>query len=291
MSIAFKELAGSPTETYGPSGLKAVRRVLCAWEDYRALVGELLANAYLTGSFTVSAPYPGFHQLVAAQVKVEPFQANPNNGSPFTEITADLNSYSGQFALLTISYELLVLEYRLPNVQSGTYLTYRMDFSKQTVALPGYSWKWESEPGAPVPPESNPVVQVPVIEHHLSWHRVDNPPWTAIRGCIGGVNGGEFLGAAPETVLFDGATAAEEFVSLGDGNAPQFSWKLNYVFKEKAVKYSYGFADAPTICGWNHSYRALPSGSPGFDRLLDTNGSPVYPEVDFSTLFLFEPSD
>jgi hypothetical protein len=290
MSVAFKELAGSPTETYGSSGLKAVRRVLCAWEDYRTLINEILANAYLTGNFTLSAPYPGYPQVVAAQVKVEPFQANPNDGSSFTDITADLNSYNGQFALLTITYELLVLEYRLPNVQSGTYLTYRMDFSQQTLALPGYSWTWEDQPDAPVPPESSPIVRVPVIEHHLSWHRVDNPPWTAIRNCVGGVNGSDFLGATAETVLFEGATAAEEFVSLGDRNAPQYSWKLDYVFKERAIKYSYGSAGTPTICGWNHSYRALPSDSPGFDRLLDTNGNPLYPDVDFSALFLFEPS-
>jgi hypothetical protein len=290
MTIAFKELAGSPTETYGPRGLKAVRRVLCAWEDYRALVGELLSNSYVSGDFTLSAPYPGYDQVVAAQVKVEPFQANPNDSRGFTDITANLNSYSGQFALLTVTYELLVLvgsKDRMPTLQQGTFLTYRMDFSSQSVAMPGYSLHWDNVPDAPIPPESNPILRVPVVEHHISWHRVDDPPWTAIRNCIGCVNSSTFLGAPADTVLFDGATAGKEFVSLSDLSEPQYSWKLTYVFKEKAVKYS---GDPPAIYGWNDSYRSLPADSPGYDRLLDANDGPLYADVDFSNLFLFEPS-
>ena len=45
MTILFKELAGSPTETYAPDGFQAERRLLCAYEDRYAVVAALLAAA------------------------------------------------------------------------------------------------------------------------------------------------------------------------------------------------------------------------------------------------------
>jgi hypothetical protein len=292
MNVAFKELAGSPVENYGLRGIKSERRVLCAWEDRQALTTQLLGSGYSFGSATPQAPYPGSDNVVAMQVKIEPFEARPDDAGQFTDITAQLNSYSGQFALVTITYELLViggLKNHTPNTPGGTYLTYRMDFSSQTMTMPGQSLQWESDQNIPVPPESVPILRVPVIEHHLTWHLVPNPPWDAVRNCVGCVNQSDFLGAAAETVLFDGATAEKQFVSLDQTNAPQYAWKLTYLFREKAIKYPAAPGSPPETFGWNHAYRSLPYSAPGFDRLLDTNGNTLYCGVDFSPLFSFDP--
>ena len=192
MSAAFKELAGSPVEMYGPEGLQAQRMLLCAWDDREQVVQRLLGDGYEYGGSS-RAPYPGKPDIVAMRARCEPFT---DDVAPqvLSELTEGLNRYNG-FAKVTVNYELLVVSDRkdAPAVESGTFLTYRQDVDSETVPLSGDSFSWEDEPGESVPEEALPVVRVPVVEHHFTWHRVVNPPWQAIRECIGTVNGGEFV--------------------------------------------------------------------------------------------------
>ena len=44
MTMLFKELAGSPTETYAWDGMTVQRRLLCAYEDRLKAVGVLLGR-------------------------------------------------------------------------------------------------------------------------------------------------------------------------------------------------------------------------------------------------------
>jgi len=136
-----------------------------------------------------------------------------------------------------------------------------------------------------VPPEALPTIRVPIVEHHVTWHRVVNPPWSAIRDCIGTVNAAAFMGAGTETVLFDGAKAEKQFVRIDQLETPQFGWKITYVFREKAVKYN--GASGPMVAGWNHAYRSLPVDDPNWDRLIDRNSQGLYRKSDFSPLFQF----
>ena len=173
----------------------------------------------------------------------------------------------------------------LPSVTAGTVLSYRMDFGGEYVAIPSQSLSWQSDATLPVPAEAVPTVRVPITEHHVIWHRVLNPPWAAIRACVGAVNADVFLGAAAETLLFDGAKVDQQFAGLDDNDQPQFGWRLTYVFREKTIK----VLDDPSAAsyGWNHSYRSLPPPSAAWDRLLDANGDTLYGTADFSTLFQF----
>ena len=79
-------------------------------------------------------------------------------------------------------------------------------------------------------------MRVPVIEHLLTWHRVVSPPWAAIRNATGMVNAAGFLGAAAETVLFDGATAKKQFLGIDGTGLATFGWRLTYTFREKTIK-------------------------------------------------------
>ncbi len=105
MTIAFKELAGSPIESYGPDGVQAERRLLCAWDERRLLVQQLLGDGYEFGGSS-RATYPGTDNVVAMRARVEAFGDDVVKQS-LTQLTEGLNAYHG-FAKVTISYELLV---------------------------------------------------------------------------------------------------------------------------------------------------------------------------------------
>jgi hypothetical protein len=287
MAVVFKELAGSPVETYEPEGLKAERRLLCAYEDRHAVVAALLGSDQLGGPSR--AFYPGYPGVVAVRVRVEPFERKPDQRGQFDDLTADLNSYSGQFVEVRIQYELFGIDgghSRLPKTRQGTFLTYRMDFGGEYLVQPEHTLHWQSDATIPVSPGAAPTLRIPITEHHVTWHRVANPPWDAMRECIGAVNAGPFLGAAAETVLFDGAKADRQFTGLDDLLQPQFGWRITYVFREKTIKTLDGDA-CPTLYGWNHSYRSQPAGGSHWDKLLDDDGNTLYRPMDFASLFEF----
>ena len=280
MSVTFKELAGSPVEIHQSGATTAQRQLLCAWEDRQALVAELLGAEN-------RAPFPGCPGLVAVRVRVEPFEAKPDHQGAFDAIDTHLNCYTGQFALLAADYELLAVPpgAALPSVEPGTLLRYRVESSGYQHNFPVHSLHWQSDSQIPVPSNTAASVFVPILDHYLEWHGVTDPPWNAIRANSGCVNAEGFLGAAAETLLLEGVRVEPEFLLPDDGPAQQSSWKITYLLKEKTVKDSSG-----TIRGWNDTYRSLPTNNPGFDRLVDAGGFPLYRTVDFAALFFYEGS-
>jgi len=281
-NITFEELGDSPRERYTADGMSARRRLLVAWEDRHAMVIELLAQGYPPG---LPAGYPGAPGVVAMEVQVEPWPPAPDAQGPLDDVTEQINSFTGKYALLTVDYQLLVWAAGrpdLPSAPEGTVLTYRMDFGGEYMVLGGQNMYWHSDPTLPVPPEAVPTLRVPVVEHQITWHRVVAPPWEAIRRCVGAVNAGPFLGAAAETVLLDGATAQRQLLGLDSQRQPQLGWRIVYLFRERTVTVG------GQSYGWNHRYRCLPQQSPGWDRLVDGAGNPLYRTADFTPLFQME---
>jgi len=282
MTVAFKELAGSPVETYGPEGLKAERVLLCAWDDRETVVAGLLGDGYEYGG-DGRAQYPDKPDVVAIRARCEPI-TDDVDAQTLNDLTEGLNRYNG-FAKITVHYEFLSAAERsdLPATEKGTFLTYRQDYGVETMKLSGDSFTWEDEPSEWVPEAAVPAIRVAVVKHRLTWHRAVRPPWQTIRTRIGTVNDAEFLGAAAGTVLLDGATAEREFIRIGQLNEAEFAWRLGYTFRERAVKTGDG-----SIVGFNHAYRSLPVDAPDWDRLIDGASNPPYPSSDFLPLFQFE---
>ena len=287
MSVAFKELAGSPVEIYEPTGMKAQRRLLCAYEDRYAVVTALLGGS-LAGD-QQQAFYPNCPGIVAMRVRIEPFEKKPDNREAFADLTADLNSYSGQFVEVVVDYELPGADgshRQLPDPGRGTSLTYRMDFGGEYIAPPSHALRWHSDASTPVTPDSVPKLRIPITEHHVTWHHVMNPPWDAIRFRVGAVNATSFLGAAAETLLFDGAKADRQFTGLNNLQQPQFGWRLTYVFREKTVK-ALSTSQGSVTVGWNHCYRPDSASGSHWDKLVDESNGTLYRAVDFNGLFQF----
>jgi len=235
MTVPFKELAGSPRETYGPEGMRAERRFLCAWEQRDVLVEELLGDGYEFGG-SAPAGYPGKSAVLAMRVGVEPFDDDLVE-QQFPGLSEGLAAYHG-FAKVTADYELLAPADRndVPATEDNTLLSYRMDSGSETLTLAGDDLLWPGNPEATLPSDADGSVQLPYTRHLLTWHRVLSPPWTAMRNATGTLNDDTFLGAPAGTLLFEGATAGREFLRVSGLADAEFAWRIEYRFRENALK-------------------------------------------------------
>jgi len=297
MTVVFKELASSPKETFSKDGMKATREFLVDWADRYALLKELRGTGEEFGAQD-AAEYPGHANVYAKQVNVEPFKsATPDDVAEFSDVEADINEYTGKLAHVVVHYETLLtsLPDNAPETEPGTFLTYSLDFSGEYMTVPLAGVRWESSADLPVEEDVFPNIRIPIVEHHLTWHRVINPPWSAIREMVGCVNTGAFMGAGAQTVLFDGVRGQKEFIYFDDFDNPLFGWEIEYVFREKSVKYlDYGGNEQ--TAGWCHNFRSAVSDSepalaqPGWDRYIwggDLVPNYIYREKAFEALFLF----
>lgn len=305
MTVVFHELAGSPTETYGSEGIRAQRHVLCAWEDRHDLLVELLGDGYEFGGNT-RAEYPDHPGVLAMQVHIEAFHPSPDEQGEFTDIATEVNTYTGttQFALLTIDYELLVddiynsgrtsLRPDLPSCEPNTFLTYRMGVGGEFLRISGATLSWANGDPITEHPDLLPTLKIGVTEHNLTWHRVVYPPWNAIRSLAGCVNADVFMGAAPESLLFEGATHELEFTTVTGLGESLYAHRMSYVFKERrhvnllTIFNPQDHGSNTQVAGWNHVWRSKPLLDEGWSRILNQSGKPLYEPVDFAPLFQYE---
>lgn len=288
MTVAFKELAGSPRKTYGPDGPKAHREILVNGSDELAMVKELLGDGYEFGGSKRLA-YPNWKNVVAVHIQSEPFPPAPDPQDSFDDIATQINTYTKpteqRFIKLTIEYELLVVEIsgvsglELPGPEPDTFLTYRMDLGGELIKVPAHNLHWRDKPNEPPPKDGVINYRVPITEHHLTWHRVINPPITAIRTCRGLTNNALFMGVQDGSMLFDGATMEREFTTFDSFESGQWAWALSYVFLERRQR-------------WVETWRADPVDDPGWDALLDGKNRYVAGGgVDLTQLFRYEQTD
>ena len=100
MSVAFKELGGSPVEEYDLEGFRARRQFLIAWEDRQAFAAEVLGKVAYHGASTW-VNYPGKPSAFAVRLRYEPFDPDNPDLKVLSELTEGLNSYSSSFAKAT----------------------------------------------------------------------------------------------------------------------------------------------------------------------------------------------
>ncbi|HLA85338.1 MAG TPA: hypothetical protein VJL29_11135 [Thermoguttaceae bacterium] len=279
MSVAFRELGGSPREQYDANGFSARREFLIAWEDRDAFAVEVLGEAAQYGG-TFWTTYPGKPSVFAVRIRFEPIDADRPDRKELAGLTEGLNSYSNSFAKAVVEYETVNELDREdgPENEDGTQISYKMLFSAEYQPIGPGGWSWV-DTSDPLPADQPLVKWVPMTEHHLTWRKVVHPPWTMIQALQGTVNQSEFLGCPAGTLLFEGAQAGKLYAGdIASGPSP-FCWEIKYLFRERSIKHD------GNVHGWNHFYREDPAG-----WAEATNGTAkMYDEADFNALFQSAP--
>ncbi|MBN1589403.1 MAG: hypothetical protein JW888_07805, partial [Pirellulales bacterium] len=268
-------LGGSPKEQYDARGFSAQRELLVAWEDRDALAVEILGEAAQHGgSFWTT--YPGKPSVFAVSIRYEPVDADQPDQQELSSLSAGLNSYHHGLAKAIVRYETINELDRDdgPENETGTQISYRMQFSADLQEIGAGGWSW-LDTSVALPPDQPLIKRIPVTEHHLTWYKVVNPPWETIHALQGTVNASEFLSCPAGTLLFEGADANKLYAGDFESGASPFCWEIKYLFRERSVKHNGG------VHGWNHFYREDPAG-----WVEVTNGSAgMYDAADFNTLF------
>lgn len=104
--------------------------------------------------------------------------------------------------------------------------------------------------GVRVDEDTKAHIVIPHITHEITWPRVINPPFTAVRQCVQHVNNANLTLSTgvvpPECMLFLGGEI--ETVVLSDGS---FAMNMKYRFQERQI---YDPMDQTAVAGWNHFY-------------------------------------
>ena len=120
----------------------------------------------------------------------------------------------------------------------------------------------------------NAVLQIPHVEHEITWPRVPKPPFSVIKTFVGCVNDREMkfqTGTIPaECLLFVGARVQQTVMSNGET-----SWELVYTFAERQAVAK----DQAEPAGWNHFFRSQRP-VPIFPYSTNSNPRTVYTTTD-----------
>jgi hypothetical protein len=279
MTATWYELSDSPREDYSRGGFRATRKILTAWADRTSVAKELMGVDVLGVGNVNSLQYPDNTSVRCVRVMVAPLTDDVTEQA-LSSLDTDLNTYES-YAVLTANYETIEpIDPDLPEAEEGTYMSYRLSISSEALIIPGVGLKWASDAEGKAPQEADLTFtfSIPIQEHHLTWHRVLNPPKTTFRDLIGHVNDAVYLGAATGTLLFTGATLDREWAFEGEFDDVRPAYRVNLTFKERRIK------DGAAVVGWNYAWRSLPEGSRGWQEMENGNGEPIYASGDFTRL-------
>ena len=288
LKIPFQELSGSPEETYTTDDFTAIRKFLVPWENREEFANWLRGATNAFGPLE-SIAYPNHPDVVPYKIHIKPFDPLTVEKTAMDSPSDALNRYSS-FALITVYYRIQTSQDLDdgPTAESGTRLSYRINFQLQEVEINGSGLYWRDSvtnlgAGAAV------IKTVPLTEHVLTWKQVLFPPWTAMRDLQGKVNSVEFLDCPPGTLLYEGVGVNKLYRSDLQDGASEFCWQLEYRFLQRIIyqnNYRYG---------WNAVYRketgrwenVLFGKSAGYEL---NSGTPFYESGDFNALFVSEIS-
>jgi hypothetical protein len=280
LTVAFKELQGSPTENYGPNGITAQRDVVCSWADRHDLRDELLGDGYSFGN-TAAATYPDNDQLVAMNVQIKPFDnavpgvAGALSTDEFTDIKTEIADYDiGDASSKKVRAHISIGPGSSTNIENNTFLTYRRSSSVEYMLLKGGGGlRWEDDLDLEPPKEAFPTQRIPVTDHILTWHRVLDPPWEAINRVKGTVNKEEWFGFPAQTILFDKEDSERQFYMFGGLDPLMASWRITYTFRERRIQFKDRAGNAQ-VGGWCHTWREGPVGRAEWQRLIRADSFP-----------------
>lgn len=306
----FDELGGSPTYNFRPFGSTGRRMAKIPQNK----LGDLITHLFPDGETptAISSDYPW---LIAQALIVEPFASEEEKIASPIQSNLDYASVNAYDALkVTIEYGTFQAgQSEQQNEDPVLLLEHRWTAGGEFLTVPSAGLEWGDE--FDVRPEVDAGFVVPTFEQQITWPRVENPPFAAIRNAIGSVNNADMVFrtgvAAPETSLFLGAEMHRTVLTSGT-----LAWDVTYRFSEKRVPLSgetaadvkdtiggEDGADDLLVGGWNHFFRSEYdsdnedssldiAGKTGFYRMVvrsndsrQTSGANIYRLTDHSLLF------
>jgi len=254
MTTSYTEQQGSPQESWTEDSFTATRNLLCAWEDRKTLVLELLGTAYpvLSGTGAIctacsTQPFPGI-----------------NLGTGSTSLY--------DWAMVSATYQTGNIENLISESLEPT-----MEFR----TLSHRDFRWASGTGDLLEPEEAPAKQEPGLLYRFTRHRASSVP-TAALSLVGSVNvaavtpattGLSGLSFAAQTLLYLPPTLERVITTAGAGK-----WTINYSFQYKPNW------DGATARGWNYFKRAKTGTWLQLYQVGSGSAFLLYPTGDFSAL-------
>ena len=264
-SLQYEVLAGSPTISFARDDFSRAEEWKMTWSDALALPSVLYPPPKWVGGFLVAQPPLTMGMTSGGNTIV--LHADAATIEPFNKDFVGGDSAGEGWARVNVTFKV-----RNDDEEENTLMTHSITIGGEFMTLPNSQMLY-SKTGNPVANEDIKAAKVvPSLEHTMEWSEVPIVPYSAIRSCIGCVNGTAFFGAAAETLLFSGADISRSVTT--DGTKP---WTVSYKFSEKGINAYSGLG------GWNHFYDPL---NDTWDYLVSqVNGAKVYETRDFSTLF------
>ena len=280
--MSFRELPGSPEESFSESGgPTVVRRLLVPYNQRLARAAEL-SNVL----------YPHFPDCRVVAMTLSPFFGEQSVPSGPAVLNPGINSNeyfnkngTPQFALLTVNYGPdftdKIWSIGKPDFREGTELRHQITGGGEFYELPSSATRWEDGQGdggedeeTPAVLESNEtVLRISKNLITIQWDFVDEVPVARFEELTGKLNSTQFLSSPPETILFNEYNIEETFKAQPIDSHTN---RVSCVFERRAIPTPGG------IVGWNHDYREEPA---GWVRLLLADGEPRYDTEDFSLMF------
>lgn len=282
--LDFEELSDSPQGTLDRGGNSVERRFKVAGDVLTTFV-QYLCDGGTSGWSGTPAPSVFLANTYLNSIRVAPLAGDELHPVPksITDPTTQCNEYS--YWLVTASYGLYPFNLvwptntPKPTCSAGTTLSLQIKGSKEYKTFAARFLRWSSggsvsSSGTGTADDTNPVpvdmpgrVMIPMLDFVVEWDLVTNPPIAYWMTRIGRSNASTFLGCAPQTLIMDDYDVQP---SMRLSTTYPWAYKCSLNFKFRYV-------------GWNVEFREDP---PGWTYVLCADGTPRYPPVSFSYLFI-----
>jgi len=246
--VTYTEFKGSPTLSLSNEDGQGTRILDCAWTDRFTLAEALLGTYLVVGGILISYSYPdtfpGYPTLVANNVAI----------AGLGEQSESVGVTEYPYARLTITYK--PVEWEDGDEEEERVLsTEQYDFSVEFMEVPGFSYEWEggTDDGKVIPQKIGMLV--PMIDHTITRHNLDNLPKAEISARLGATNDDTFLGVGAGMIIFAGASAQRKITTRGTK-----PYELTMVFKERPEVWN-------TM--WNQTDRVWQSIDPNLYEIMD----------------------
>jgi hypothetical protein len=296
MSVSFED--SKITFDFRPWHSQAQREGYIAWSDIVDLLEEVFPVPVLRGS-TQTAGFgialPGYNFLRADSLHIEPLGERiigPLTAGGAVDSTADFATLA-QFekAKVSLTYvsptfntnQLDLNEPAPDNPDPVSLLDHKWAAGGQYITIkPTSKMSWKNNAGKAVSDKVVATIFEPAIQHVITWPYVINPPFAAIRTCLGKINNAvmNFQTGTIEiqSLMFMGAELSGQVLS--DGTK---SWQVSYHFSERRVQ------AVDNTWGWNVFWDPIAN---RYDILqLNTGGSTLFTATDLSILFKPTPNN